>query len=99
MKVTIVNISVKAEHADAFVEATLRNCQASVEEAGNLRFDLLQSADDPNVFVLYEAYASKEAAAAHKETAHYRAWREEVAGFMAAPRRGDPYRGLFPAGA
>jgi len=98
MHVTIVNIRVKPEHLGAFVDATLRNCSASVEEMGNLRFDLLQSADDPNAFILYEAYGSPEAAAAHKETPHYQAWREEVADFMAEPRRGDPYRGLFPAG-
>ena len=98
MHVTIVHISVKPDNRDAFVEATRRNCEASVEEDGNRRFDLLQSADDPNAFVLYEAYGSAEAAAAHKETAHYRSWRDAVADFMAEPRRGARYAGLFPAG-
>ena len=53
--------------------------------------------DEPTRFLLYEAYASAEDAAAHKETAHYLAWRAAVAGMMAEPRRGEPMNGLFPA--
>ncbi|MGE0371279.1 MAG: antibiotic biosynthesis monooxygenase [Gammaproteobacteria bacterium] len=98
MHVTLVHVLVKPEHVTDFVEATRRNHEASVREAGNCRFDVLQSADDPTRFVLYEAYASAADAAAHKQTAHYLAWRETVAGWMAAPRQGVPYRGLFPAG-
>ena len=61
------------------------------------RFDVLQSADDPAQFVLYEAYDSAAEAAKHKETAHYNLWRETVADMMAQPRQGLPFRGLFPA--
>ncbi|ROR34444.1 antibiotic biosynthesis monooxygenase [Inmirania thermothiophila] len=96
MHVTIVHVRVRPEHVDDFIEATRANHEASVREPGNLRFDVLQSAEDPTRFVLYEAYRSAEDAAAHKETAHYRRWRDAVAGWMAEPRRGEPYRGLFP---
>lgn len=54
------------------------------------------SLNDPMHFVLYEAYATAEAA--HKQTAHYQAWRETVAPMMAQAREGKPFRGLFPAG-
>jgi autoinducer 2-degrading protein len=47
--------------------------------------------------VLYEAYASAADAAAHKLTAHYLAWRDAVAAWMAAPREGVVYHGLLPA--
>ena len=57
---------------------------------------MLQSADDATRFVLVEAYVSAEDAAAHKQTAHYLKWREEVADMMAEPRRGDAYKGIFP---
>jgi autoinducer 2-degrading protein len=70
-----------------------------MREPGNLRFDVLQSPDDPTRFVLYEAYASAEAAAAHKATPHYLAWRDAVAPWMAEARVGTPYRGLFPRAA
>ena len=98
MQVTLVHVHVKPEDVAAFVDATRRNHEASVKEPGNRRFDVLQSADDPTRFILYEAYASAADAAAHKETAHYLAWREAVAGFMAEPRHGVEYSGLFPAG-
>jgi len=96
MHVTLVYVSVKSGHIDDFIEATRRNHEASVLEAGNRRFDVLQSSGDPTQFVLYEAYASLADAQAHKQTAHYLAWRDAVADWMAAPRRGDPYSGLFP---
>lgn len=97
MHVTIVHVQVKPEHIGDFIEATRHNHDASTREAGNRRFDVLQSADDPACFVLYEAYASAEDAVAHKQTAHYLAWRDAVAGWMSAPRQGVPYRGLFPS--
>ncbi|MBK8163916.1 MAG: antibiotic biosynthesis monooxygenase [Gammaproteobacteria bacterium] len=98
MHVTLVHVQVKPECVADFVEATRRNHELSVREAGNRRFDVLQSTEDSTRFVLYEAYASAADAAAHKQTAHYLAWRDAVAGWMAAPRQGVPYRGLFPAG-
>ena len=33
---------------------------------------------------------------AHKETSHYLRWRDKVAGWMAEPRQGVRYDGLFP---
>ena len=97
MQVTIVHVHVVADRVDDFIEATRRNHEASIREPGNRRFDILQSADDPCRFVLYEAYEDADAAAAHKQTDHYRAWRDSVADWMAEPRRGEPYHGLFPA--
>ena len=38
-------------------------------------------------FVLIEVYRTPEAAAAHKETAHYAKWRDTVEPMMAEPRR------------
>jgi len=96
MHVTIVQVQVKREHVEEFIAATRRNHLGSVQEGGNRRFDVLQLADDPTRFVLYEAYESPEDAAAHKSTVHYRAWREAVEPWMMAPRVGLNYRGLFP---
>lgn len=97
MHVTLVHVAVKKEFVPVFIEACKANHEASVREKGNRRFDILQSRDDPARFVLYEAYASAEAAAAHKNTRHYAAWRDAVAGWMAEPRKGVAYDGLFPA--
>ena len=98
MHVTLVNVHVKPAHIKDFIEATRSNHKASTQEPGNRRFDILQSSDDPGYFVLYEAYASADDALAHKDTAHYRAWRETVADWMAKPRQGVQFNGLFPKG-
>ncbi len=97
MVVTLVHVTVRPDRVADFIEATRRNHEASVREPGNLRFDVLQSADDPARFILYEAYVDEAAAAAHKSTAHYAEWRDAVAGWMAGPRRGERYAGLFPS--
>jgi len=96
MHVTIVQVVVKAGHVEDFIEATRLNHEASVQESGNRRFDILQSAEDPARFVLYEAYVNAAEAARHKETGHYLKWRETVADWMAEPRQGIPYNGLYP---
>jgi autoinducer 2-degrading protein len=96
MHVTLVHVHVLPDHIDDFIRASEANHAASIQEPGNLRFDILQSPDDPVRFVLYEAYRSAEDAAAHKQTAHYLTWRESVADWMAEPRQGIPFNGLFP---
>jgi autoinducer 2-degrading protein len=97
MHVTLVHVFVKPQHIDGFVEACRLNHEGSAAEPGNRRFDILQDANSPTHFVLYEAYASETDAKAHKETAQYHAWREAVADMLAGPREAQPFVGLFPA--
>ena len=96
MHVTLVHVHVKPEHVEEFVEASRRNHEGSVREPGNVRFDVLQSAEDPTRFVLYEVFRSAEDNAAHKKTSHYLAWRAAVEGFMASPREGKTYAVVAP---
>ncbi len=91
MIVTLVHVWVKPENVEDFISATVANHRESVKEPGNLRFDLLQDDDDPAKFVIYEAYESEEAARAHKDTAHYKTWRQTVADWMAQPRKGEKH--------
>jgi autoinducer 2-degrading protein len=96
MIVTLVYVHVKPEYVNAFVDATRENHENSVKENGNLRFDILQDASDSGKFVLYEAYETDQAVAAHKETIHYLKWRDTVASWMAKPREGVKHKLLFP---
>jgi autoinducer 2-degrading protein len=96
MFVTLVHVHVKPEHISDFIESIRPNHEGSVREPGNLRFDILQSVDDPTRFVAYEAYVDEASAWAHKETPHYLRWRDQVAGWMAEPLQGVRYEGLFP---
>ncbi|MGD0121230.1 MAG: antibiotic biosynthesis monooxygenase [Candidatus Limnocylindrales bacterium] len=97
MYVTMVYVHVKPEHVSDFIESIRPNHEGSIREPGNLRFDILESVDDPTRFIAYEAYADEASAWAHKETSHYLRWRDQVAGWMAEPRQGVRYEGLFPA--
>jgi autoinducer 2-degrading protein len=96
MIVTIVHVEVKKEHIEDFIRITSENHHQSVKEPENLRFDVLQKAHNPAQFALYEAYKDEKAVAAHKETPHYKKWRETVAPWMARPREGIRYNGLLP---
>jgi autoinducer 2-degrading protein len=96
MIVTTVHVFVKPEFIEAFKEASIKNHENSIQEPGNMRFDILQAHDDESRFLLYEAYETEEAAKAHKQTAHYLEWRETVAPMMAKPREGVPYKVIAP---
>lgn len=87
MIATLVFVDVKPENVEAFRAITIYNHENSRKEAGNVRFDVLQNADDPTKFTLIEVFENEEAVKFHKTTAHYLRWREEVAPYMASPRR------------
>jgi quinol monooxygenase YgiN len=92
-----VQVHVKPEAVDAFRAATLANASGSVKEPGVLRFDVFQDKDDPTRFVLVEVYKDVEAHAAHRETAHYKAWRLAVDDLMAETRTARKFVNAFPA--
>jgi autoinducer 2-degrading protein len=96
MIVTCVYVNVKSGAIKSFIDATVANHLESVKEPGNLRFDFIQQSDDPCRFMIYEAYESEEAAASHKNTAHYLKWRDTVKDFMAERRQGVKYNILVP---
>jgi (4S)-4-hydroxy-5-phosphonooxypentane-2,3-dione isomerase len=96
MITTIVYIHVKEDNIEEFIKATVKNHDASVKESGNMHFDFLQDEKNPAMFVLYEAYESKELAGKHKETEHYLTWRKTVEPWMAEKRIGVPYTAIRP---
>ncbi len=97
MYVVTVRITVVPERLADFIAATLKNAAATRQEAGNLRFDVLQRSDDPQAFTLYEVYHDEAGFKAHQQTAHYLTWKETVAPMMAAPRIGEKHHSLFPS--
>ena len=97
MFIVQVTVKVKPEYIEAFREATVANASSSVQEPGIARFDVLQQSDDPTRFLLVEVYRTPEDPARHKETEHYRAWRETVEAMMAEPRSSVKYANVFPA--
>lgn len=96
MNLTCVHVSVKPDRIEEFIEATKKNHEGTRKEPGNLRFDVIQLREDPSQFILYEAFVSDEAVEHHRTTAHYLAWREAVADWMAQPRQGVRYNVIAP---
>jgi (4S)-4-hydroxy-5-phosphonooxypentane-2,3-dione isomerase len=96
MYVVCVHIHVKPEHVQSFIDATLDNARHTIQEPGNLRFDVLRQADDPHRFLLYEVYRDEGGMQSHKETAHYARWQAAVGPWMAEPRKGVKHASLFP---
>jgi autoinducer 2-degrading protein len=94
--IVTVMVHVKPDAVDVFNHATLANAGASVKEPGVVRFDVIQDREDPTRFVLVEIYRDEKASTAHKETEHYRTWRDAVASLMAEPRQSRRYLNVFP---
>ena len=98
MKSIIVKISVKEECIEKFKEITFYNSENARKEPGNLRFDVIQDAETPNLFFLYEVYKSDVAIAYHRTTEHYNKWADAIADLVEKPREkwiGNP---LCPSG-
>ena len=96
MFIVHVFVHVKEDRMEAFKAATIENARNSVQEKGIARFDVIQQADDQTRFVLVEVYRTLEDSALHKETAHYKTWRDAVEAMMAEPRTSIKYANLFP---
>lgn len=95
MFATITHIRVKAGHEAGFIAAVRANRRLSIGEPGCIRFDILQSAEDPSSFVTYMAWREESGLDEHRRTRHYVAFRDLVADWMAEPRHNTAYVGLF----
>src|SRR2546422_10377293 len=96
MLVVHVHVKVKQEDIEAFRKATIQNAAQSIKEPGIARFDVVQQQDDPSRFVFVEVYRTDDAPAKHKETEHYRIWRDTVAPMMPEPRTSLKLANVFP---
>lgn len=73
------------EHV-ADVEAELtRMVAATRTEPGNRRYDLLSPVDGTRSFHLYEIYVDEAALQAHRDSAHYKAFRAKIGAWLVGP--------------
>ncbi|MEW5720562.1 MAG: antibiotic biosynthesis monooxygenase, partial [Chloroflexota bacterium] len=87
---------VKSDQVEAFKAATIENARNSAQEPGIARFDVVQQQDDRTRFCLVEVYRDANAPARHKETAHYKKWRDTVEPMMVEPRASIKFDNIFP---
>ena len=79
--------AVRPEHADRWPEISRAFTEATRAEDGCLWFDWSRSIDDPNEYVLVEAFRDGAAGAAHVGSAHFRAAQDELPPHLAATPR------------
>jgi quinol monooxygenase YgiN len=79
----VVKFKVRAEHANDWLERVGGFTNATRQEAGNLWFEWSRSTDDPNRYVLLEAFRDGDAGAAHVRTEHFKAAIRELPAFLA----------------
>jgi quinol monooxygenase YgiN len=79
--------AVRPEHAEAWPEISRPFTEATRAEQGCLWFDWSRSLDDPNEYVLIEAFRDGDAGAAHVGSPHFRAAQAELPPYLAATPR------------
>ncbi len=73
----VVKFPVKPEYADDFVSRVDAFTRATRNEPGNLWFEWSRSVEDPNTYVLVEAFQD-DAAEAHVNSDHFKAAIEQM---------------------
>jgi len=96
MHVTLVEINVHSDKINQFIDVFRANHLGSINEPGNLRFDVLQDPQVKTRFYIYEAYADEQAVAFHKTTPHYKKCVEQLESLMTGPRTKRVFTGLMP---
>ena len=95
MYIVVVTVHVKPQHRNDFIREITANAIGTRTETGNVRFDVITGEDDPNRFLLYEVYKSKDDFTKHQQTGHYLKWKNAVADMMAHPRTSTKNMAVF----
>lgn len=80
-----VYFTVKPSSVKEFIEYTKENVVNSNKEPGVKRFEFFRDKDSDNRFVLFEIFNSVEDQDSHRETAHYKRWKEKTADLLESP--------------
>ena len=72
----------RAEFADRWPDFVQDFTTATRAEPGNISFDWARSADDPNVWVLIEAFRDAAAGEAHVGSEHFKAAIAQIPGML-----------------
>jgi (4S)-4-hydroxy-5-phosphonooxypentane-2,3-dione isomerase len=85
--VLVVNIRVKPEHADKFMQALKVNAGEARKEPGCRQFDVLVDPNDRTKLMLYEVYDDESAFEAHQQTPHFKKYLAEAVPLLASRER------------
>jgi (4S)-4-hydroxy-5-phosphonooxypentane-2,3-dione isomerase len=85
--VLIVNIKIKPENVDAFMQKCLENAKAARKEPGCRQFEVLVDPKDRGKVMLFEIYDDEKAFEAHQQTPHFKKYLAEVVPLLASRER------------
>jgi quinol monooxygenase YgiN len=80
----VVKQPVRSKYADDFPSLVEKFTTASRAEPGNISFDYYRSAEEPNVWVLIEAYRDAAAGEAHVRSDHFTEAMSDMPRYLAA---------------
>jgi quinol monooxygenase YgiN len=97
VKVLAVQVFMKPEHREAFIEEMLKDAVGSEKnEPGCLMFNVAQDEADANVLHLFEVYADGDAVDAHTKTPHFLGWVEATKDWQTKPFAISKCTTLYP---
>ncbi len=93
-----VKVRVKPQGRQRFLQAIEADALGSErDEAGCMRFNVLQDEKDENVYYFYEVYKDQAALEAHRTMPHYATWRAAAAETLDGPSEPTRCATVFPA--
>jgi quinol monooxygenase YgiN len=82
-----VNIRIKPENVDAFMQKLAVNAASARKEAGCKQFEVLVDPADKTKVMLYEVYNDEQAFEAHQATPHFKKYVAEAVPLLASRER------------
>ena len=82
-----VNIKIKPENVEAFMQKVIENAKAARSEPGCRQFEVLVSLDDRTAVMLYEVYDDQKAFEAHQAGAAFKKYLAEAVPLLASRER------------
>jgi quinol monooxygenase YgiN len=79
----VVKFTVRPEYRDQWLDRVSAFTQATRQEPGNLWFEWSRSVENPNQFVLLEAFRDAQAGAEHVKSEHFKAAIQELPSMLA----------------
>ena len=83
----VVNIRIKPESVDAFMQRLKENAAGARKEPGCKQFDVLVDPKDKTKVMLYEVYNDEKAFEAHQQTPHFKKYLAEAVPLLASRER------------
>ena len=82
-----VNIRIKPENVDSFMQKLAANAAAARKEAGCKQFEVLQDPQDKTKVMLYEVYVDEKAFEVHQQQPAFKSYMAEAVPLLAARDR------------